>query len=176
MLQKYLIAAVCILAAVYAGIQIYNHIFTTKITVDNHLASRAMKEIGLFDENFGDHVIGIEPINPGEFKVTVTGIDTGQDAGRIGYNVLVVLDRENIKMNTPRSGFTLYGYQDDVLIFEIHYQTNNEPDIILHGPFEGTQYIPAFSKYQPGNSPDRYPEIEVIGGSRTDRSPNGQFS
>ncbi|MCX6647018.1 MAG: hypothetical protein NTY09_11800 [bacterium] len=160
MLQKYLIALACVLGAVYAGIQIYNHFFTTKLTLDIKLAERTMKEIGMFEEKFGDHVVSLVPINFGEYKLDLQGIDNGQDAGRIGYNVLVVLDRENIKMNTPRKQFTIYGYQDDVMIFEIHYSTNNDPDIILHGPFEGVEYAPSFSKQNPVYTPDRIPGID----------------
>jgi len=160
MLQKYLISAACILGAVYAGIHIYNHFFTTKLTLDIKLAERTMKEVGMFEEEFGDHVVSLEPINVAEYKLDLQGIDNGQDAGRIGYNVLVILDRENIKMNTPRKQFTIFGYQDDVMILEIHYETNNDPDIILHGPFEGVEYAPSFSKQYPVYSPDGFPRIE----------------
>lgn len=161
MLHKYLIAAVCILGAVYAGIFIYNHLFNTRITVDHHLASRTMKEIGMFEQKFGDHIVSLDAIDTGEYKLVTQGIETGQDAGRIGYNLLVVLDRENIKMKTPRSEFRIFGYQDGELILEIHYVTNNEPDIILHGPFEGVEYTPAFSGYNHVYDQDYCPGYET---------------
>ena len=160
MLLKYLFATALLLGAVFAGIQIYNHFFTSDLTLDKQLASRTMQEIEMFEDKFSDHVVSLEPTNPGEYRMVTQGIDNGQDAGRIGYNVLVVLDRENIKMNTPRTNFTIFGYQDDELIIEIHFETNTEPEIILHGPFAGTEYEPTFSRHTPTETPHIYPGYE----------------
>jgi len=141
-----LILIVVALAVVWGGIVVYNYLFTSQETVDTRLANMTMKEIGLRKDLFDDHVVSFDPLEPGEFNLVVKGVGSGLDAGRIGYNALAVLDGQNIKLESPRNVFIIYGYQDGELIFTITYITNAPPEIVLHGPFEGEEYIPSFGK------------------------------
>jgi hypothetical protein len=144
MLQR-LIVAVIILAMVYSGFLVYQSMFVSDNSVDARLAGMTLEEIQLQSDTFDNHVLNFELVEPGTYMLEVTGINSPQDAGRIGYNALVVLDGQNIKLKTPRHTFTIMGYQDGILIFEIHYENNMVPQITLHGPYEGVEYSPSFS-------------------------------
>jgi len=147
---RHLIFVVVLLGLVWGGMSLYNYLFRSRKTVDHRLAERTMKEIPFYPHLFDDHIVSFEAIGPGTFKLVTQGLDDGHEAGRLGYNILAVLDGVNIKLKSPRNVFKIYGYQDEKLIFEITYVTNSEPEIILHGPFEGIEYAPSFTKRMPG--------------------------
>ncbi len=141
-----LILIVVALAVVWGGFVVYNYLFTSQETVDSRLANMTMKEIGFRKDLFDDHVVSFDPLEPGKFNMVVKGVGSGHDAGRIGYNALAILDGQNIKLNSPRNVFIIEGYQDGELIFTVTYITNAPPEIVLHGPFEGEEYVPSFGR------------------------------
>jgi hypothetical protein len=62
---------------------------------------------------------------------------------------MTLLVMSNWNLQTGYAVFTLYGYQDDVLIFEVSNDQWGKAQVTLKGPYENYEYIPNFGSAVP---------------------------
>jgi hypothetical protein len=148
---KYLLTLAGILLAVWGGILLYNFFHSSDYALDRRLAYEAMQDVTENHEIFNDKVKSIEFVEPGHYAVEVEGVTDALEAGKLGYNCIAAVLNNNWKLHTTRDTFTLRGYQDGELIFEVFSTASaTEPPVVkLYGPFEGMEYIPSFSRSVP---------------------------
>ena len=101
-----------------------------------------------FEENFRSFTY----VEPGKYKLETKGLTDAQKAGAFAYNAMIVLtERNDTKVKSGRSTFTITGMQDGVQIFEVFFTSGAQPQVTLMGPFEGETYTQSF-----GNRGGRY--------------------
>jgi hypothetical protein len=136
----YLALAALIIWAIVAGIQ---HFFHSQPAKDRTLASVTYEEMRL-NSDLKDNLVSFKLIEPTKYRCETKGLNDAHAAGRFAYNAMVVLlYRNDAIVKTGRTEFTIYGYQDRELIFEVHY-SNIMPEVTLKGRFEGIEYVPTF--------------------------------
>jgi hypothetical protein len=89
-----------------------------------------------------EHFVSFKLLEAGKYQCTTRGLTDPQDVGKYAYNVMVLLDeRNNSKVQSGRSRFTIIGVQDKITIFECVYGSGMSwPEITLKGPFEGETF------------------------------------
>ena len=86
-----------------------------------------------------DNFVKFELIEAGVYRVVTKDLNTAEDAGKYGYNCMVVLDeRDKSLVRTGRNRLTIIGEQGGTVIFEVVYGTGYiQPTVTLKGPYEG---------------------------------------
>jgi hypothetical protein len=97
--------------------------------------------------DFQTNFIGFKFLEPGKYQVDTKDLNDGESAGKYAYNVMSVLvERNNTKLQTGRTAFTLIGMQGAVQIFEVRYTGSGLPRVTLMGPYEGQTFEPNKNK------------------------------
>jgi len=148
---RYLLTAAGVLLAIWGGILLYNFFFTSQSALDIRLAEEIMEDVELNPDIFHDKVLSVEVIEPTIYVVEVEGVTDAQEAGKIGYNCMASLINNNVILQTTHHNFTIKGYQDGELIFNVFSIATapEAPTVTLHGPFEGVEYVPSFVRSTP---------------------------
>jgi len=141
---KHLIQLAGLLLVIYVGILGYNHLFNSEDTLDHRLGKRAMEKMIENDRVFKGHVLNMKLVEPGVYNMQTDGLEDARSAGNIAFNAMSNLSMTKWEMQASRHIFTIYGYDGDVLIFEVTNTSYDEPIVTLHGPFEGEEYTPHF--------------------------------
>ncbi len=151
MLLKHLFIVAGLLAAIWGGILLYNFFFTSQSALDIRLAEEIMEDVTANPDIFHDKILSIEVIEPTIYVVEMEGVTDAQEAGKIGYNCMASLINNNVILQTTHHNFTVKGYQDGELIFNVFSTAtaHEAPTVTLHGPFEGIEYIPSFGRVIP---------------------------
>ncbi len=103
-----------------------------------HMVHENMRSSPHFQDNF----VSFSLVEIGGYRVVTKNLNDAQEAGKFGYNSMVLLDeRNNTKVRTGRSSFTITGVQDGVTIFEVRYTGGDRIRVTLKGPFEGEEYV-----------------------------------
>ncbi len=86
-----------------------------------------------------DNFVRFELIEAGIYRVVTKDLNAAEDAGKYGYNCMVVLDeRDKSLVRVGRNQLTIIGEQDGTVIFEVVYGTGYiAPIVTLKGPYEG---------------------------------------
>jgi len=144
-----------VLAIVALGISIYNAWRSSGHQKEKHLAVMSLERMQRDTEHFGDHTVAFTYMGEGEYRLETQGLEDAGSAGSLAYNAMVALDISNIEQKTDLDKFTIYGYQDGELIFEVYYTFGILPRVTFHGRFEGVEYKPDFNgaSVDPGLNP-----------------------
>ena len=142
---KHLLIGAGILLLIFGGMKAYEHFFQSEDTFDHRLGRAAMEDILDRPDVFGDHVVNLTLMEPGVYRMDTQGLDTARDAGNIAHNSMAALSMAKWEMQAARHGFTIYGYDGEEMIFEVHNTDMDEPVVTLHGRYEGMEYIPSFA-------------------------------
>jgi hypothetical protein len=134
-----------ILAIVALGISVYNMWRSSGHQKEKHLAVMTLERMQRDTGHFGDHAVAFSYIGEGEYRLDCAGLEDVASAGQFAYNAMVALDISNIEQKTDLDKFTIYGYQDGELIFEVYYTFGIRPRVTFHGRFEGVEYEPDFN-------------------------------
>ena len=145
MLRNLIIATIgaLIIWAIVAGIQNFFYSLPAK---DRALASATFDNLRLSPQ-FKDHFVDFKLTRSGDYRCDVRGMTDAEDVGRFAYNAMVVLSQRNdAVVKTGRTDFTIQGYQDNRLIFEVTYNYNPgaAPQVTLKGQFSDYLYVPRF--------------------------------
>jgi len=106
-----------------------------------HMVYDNMKTSQEFQENFVNFTL----VAPTKYKLVTRDLADAQVAGKYAYNAMVLLlERNDTKVKSGRSDFTIIGEQDKVQIFEVTGGAGRPPLVKLMGPFEGQTYSPQF--------------------------------
>jgi len=114
----------------------------------NEQAAKDRNLAGVVEENmssgnaFRDHFESFEYAGaPGEYNLTVSGIEDAQTAATYAYNAMsLLLERNDSKVQTGRTEFKIYGKQGGSNIFEVFHSAGAAPRITLMGEFEGQPF------------------------------------
>ncbi len=145
MLLKRLILIAGLLALVYAGVLINGAITNARYAKEKALARTAYDEMmNHYSDEFAANLLSFKFVQPRVYRIETTGLADSHAAGKFGFNAMAVLAMTEWNIKTGQGSFTIYGYQDGELIFEVYYTPGIQPTVTLHGPWEGIEYIPSF--------------------------------
>ena len=147
MFQRHLVPTL-LLAAIalgaWAAWSSWRGVLNYQTARDKELARLTCREMNT-SSRFAANLVGFTYAGPGEYRCDTTGLDDAHSVGRFAYNAMVVLDERNTVVKTGRASFTIRGYQNGELIFEVFYNFQGQPKVTLKGPYEGIEYTPTFS-------------------------------
>ena len=113
-----------------------------------HMVEENMATSNTFRDNFVS--FGWDRITS-SYKFVTKNISDAETAGKTGYNAMVLtLERNDTKVKTGRSAFTIAGFQDNVQIFQVTGGPGGVTiQVTLMGPYADQTYTP------PGQAPPR---------------------
>jgi hypothetical protein len=113
-------------------------------------------------EQTRDNFVSLKCVGPGEYVLEARGLQDANEAGRFGYNAMVVLDERNTVVMTGRTSFLIHGFQGGEPIFDVTWNLSGLPKVTLLGPYEGTDYAPAFGHVERGPVDSDNPKVTVF--------------
>ena len=111
-----------------------------QVQKDKNLAHVVHENLGTLPD-FQANFVSFEYIDAGKYRVNTRGLEDAHAAGVYGYNTMVyLLERNDTKVKTGRTSFTITGFQDGAVIFVVRYSGAGFPKVELKGRFEGEEY------------------------------------
>ncbi|HEX9743884.1 MAG TPA: hypothetical protein VGB30_00515 [bacterium] len=106
-----------------------------------HMVEENLKTADLFRE----YLESFSYESDGVYKAVLHDIPDAETAGRLSFNMMVVLEeRNNTKVKTGRPNFTINAFQNGAQISKTYYvmASGNPPMVTLMGQYEGEVWTP----------------------------------